>query len=79
MYIHKQAHTHHTFDGQKMALAIFYGQIYIYIYNIYTYILYIYYKNYILYIYNKQISYINIKNWLGENVYESGNQTLPLS
>ena len=72
MDIHKQAHTHHTykhFDGQKNALAMFYGQIYIY------------YKNYILYIYiyNKQIFYINIQKWLGENVYESGNQTLPLS
>ena len=47
---------------------------YIYIYIIYIYILYIY-----IYIYNKQIFYINIKKWLGENVYESDNQMLPLS
>ena len=54
MYIHKQVHTHHTFDGQKKALAMFYGQIYIYIY-------YIYIIKIIYYIYNKQIFYINIK------------------
>ena len=42
MDIHKQAHTRHTyehFDGQKNALSMFYGQIYIHIYIIYnTYI-----------------------------------------
>ena len=46
--------------------------IYIYIKKIIYYI-YIY-----IYIYNKQIFYINIKKWLGENIYESSNQTLPL-
>ena len=45
-----------------------------------VYYIYLYYKNYILYmyIYNEQIFYINIKKWLGENIYESRNQTLPL-
>ena len=54
--------------------------IYIYIHYIYVYYIYLYYKNYILYIYIyiKQIFYINIKKWLGENIYESSNQTLPL-
>ena len=52
--------------------------IYIYMYIIFIYI-YIIKIIYYIYIYNKQIFYINIKKWLGENVYESGNQTLPLS
>ena len=47
-----------------------------YIIYIYVYYIYLYYKNYI-YIYNKQKFYINIKKWLGENIYDSGNQTLP--
>ena len=57
-----------------------------YIYNIHIYNIYMIYIIYIIYIikiicyiYNKQIFYINIKEWLGENVYESVNQTLPLS
>ena len=51
--------------------------IYMYIIFIYIYIIKIIYYIYI-YIYNKQIFYINIKKWLGENIYESSNQTLPL-
>ena len=58
--------------------------MYVCIYNICVYIyIYMYIYLYIfdihIYIYNKQIFYINIKKRLGENVYESGNQTLPLS
>ena len=52
--------------------------IYICILYLYIYIIKIIYYIY-MYIYNKQIFYVNIKKWLGENVYESGNQTLPLS
>ena len=53
--------------------------IYIYVYYIYIYIYIIKIIYYIyIYIYNKQIFYINIKKWLGETIYESGNQMLPL-
>ena len=52
--------------------------IYIYICILYLYI-YIIKIIYYIYIYNKQIFYINIRKWLGENVSESSNQTLPLS
>ena len=41
MDLHKQAHSCHTykhFDGQKNALAMFYGETYIYILYIYIYI-----------------------------------------
>ena len=55
-------------------ICILYIYIYIYIIKIIYYIyIYIY-----IYIYNKQIFYINIKKWLGETIYESGNQMLPL-
>ena len=53
--------------------------MYMYIIFIYTYIYIIKIIYYIyIYIYNKQIFYVNIKKWFGENIYESSNQTLPL-
>ena len=53
MDLHKQAHSCHTykhFDGQKNALAMFYGETYIYILYIYIYIytcMYVYNKYFI--------------------------------
>ena len=98
MDIHKQTHTHHTYEyfgGQKKCIGdVLLTNLYIYIYIykcMYVFIIYVYIYIYIyiyiylyifdihIYIYNKQICYINIKKRLGGNVYESGNQTLPLS
>ena len=54
-----------------------YIYIYIYIDYIYVYYIYLYYKNYILYIYNEQIFCINIKKWLGENIWVQQSDTTP--